>query len=154
MSSIDRDTLNRIIGNSQEREVESQRQFDRTVSRLTGHNPDMIDRYHTTPQPGNGPGTYQPKATATGKDLVSLYIPETAFRTGDWQDFQRARDAAINWLRSHRYEVVNGGALCWGTAFSLAEEPISYRDADGKGWFSCSLTTERDFRLACIKSRG
>lgn len=146
-------TVDRLLANSQEREVQIEQRYQDTISRITGHPEDMVSRYTATPQPGHGPGTYQPRAQATGRDMVSLFIPQTAF-DGTWKDFQRARDAAINWLRSHRYEVVNGGALCWGTAFSLAEEPISYRDADGKGWFSCSLTTERDFRLACVRCRG
>ena len=153
MSSIDRDTLNRIIGNSQEREVESQRQFDRTVSRLTGHNPDMIDRYHTTPQPGNGPGTYQPRAKATGRDMVSLFIPQTAF-DGTWQDFQRARDKAIDWLRSHRYQVEDGQKLCWGPSFDLDSIPLAFRDGSGTTWLNCSLTSEREFLVAKVQARA
>lgn len=153
MSSIDRDTLSRIIGNSQERDVISQRQFNQTVSRLTVRNPDIIDRYRTTPQPGRGPGKYQPRAKATGRDMVSLFIPQTAF-DGTWQDFQRARDKAIDWLRSHRYQVEDGQKLCWGPSFDLDPAPFAYRDGSGTTWLNCAITGERDFLAAKVQARA
>lgn len=153
MSSIDRDTLNRIIGTAQERDAVSQRQFDQTVSRLTGHNPDMIDRYTATPQPGHGPGTYQPRARATARDTVSLFVPQTAF-DGSWADFRRAAGEAINWLRSHRYQVEDGQKLCWGPAFDLDPAPLAYRDGIGTVWYNAAIDQEQDFLQARIKARS
>lgn len=142
--------LNRVIGNSQQQEAEHQRQLDNTIARLTSRSPDVADSYRTTPQPGHGPGMYQPRARATGKDVVSLFIPDSAFKSGDWQDFQRARDKAIDWLRSNRSSVENGGTLCWGPAFELDSSPLSYRDSDGTNWFNCSIDREQDFLRARV----
>ena len=150
MSKIDQSTLTRLLGNSLQQEVESQQRMDATVARIIGSSQTVADSYRTTPQPGHGPGTYQPRARATGKDVVSLFIPDSAFKSGDWQDFQRARDKAIDWLRSNRSSVENGGTLCWGPAFELDSSPLSYRDSDGTNWFNCSIDREQDFLRARV----
>ena len=153
MSNIDKDLYNRLISNSLTQQAESQRALDRTIARLTSRSPDVADSYRTAPQPGHGPGMYQPRARATGKDVVSLFIPDSAFKSGDWQDFQRARDQAISWLRSHKYAVEQGQKLCWGPAFGLDAEPLSYQDTDGVSWYNASIDTEPDFQLARLHSR-
>lgn len=146
--------LERITGDTQRQEVEAQRRLDNTINRLAGRNPDIIDRYQTTPQPGHGPGAYQPRAKATGRDVVSLFIPETAFKSGDWQSFQKARDQAIDWLRSHRYQVEDGQKLCWGPSFDLDPAPFAYRDGSGTTWLNCAITGERDFLAAKVQARA
>lgn len=154
MSKIDQSTLTRLLGNSLQQAVESQRQLDATIARLTGQEcPTVVDQYKVTSRPGHGPGTYTPQARATGRDLVSLFIPDAAFKPGDWQDFQRAASEAISWLRSNRYQVEQGGALCHGPAFGLDPEPLSCRDSNGIVWFNASIEREQDFQLARIKSR-
>ncbi|WP_297240515.1 hypothetical protein [uncultured Flavonifractor sp.] len=153
MSKIDENTLTRLLGNSLQREVESQQRMDATVARIIGSGPAVIDQYKAAPQPGHGPGTYQPRARASGKDVVSLFIPETSFKAGDWRDFQRAASEAINWLRHNRYQVEEGQKLCWGPAFGLDPEPLSYRDGSGTIWFNAAIEQEQDFQLARIKSR-
>lgn len=144
--------LNRVIGNSQQQEAEHQRQLDNTIARLTARSPDVADSYRTTPQPGHGPGRYTPQARATGRDMVSLFVPDTAF-DGTWVDFRRARDEAIAWLRANRYAVVDSQKLCWGPAFGLDAEPLSYQDTDGVSWYNASIDTEPDFQLARLHSR-
>ena len=153
MSNIDKDLYNRLISNSLTQQAESQRALDRTIARLTSRSPDVADSYRTAPQPGPGPGGYQPRARATNKDTVALFVPDTSFKAGDWQDFQRARDKAIDWLRSNRSSVENGGTLCWGPAFGLDAEPLSYQDTDGVSWYNASIDTEPDFQLARLHSR-
>lgn len=153
MSNIDKDLYNRLISNSLTQQAESQRALDRTIARLTSRSPDVADSYRTAPQPGHGPGGYQPRARATNKDTVALFVPDTSFKAGDWQDFQRARDKAIDWLRSNRSSVENGGTLCWGPAFGLDAEPLSYQDTDGVSWYNASIDTEPDFQLARLHSR-
>lgn len=153
MGSIDKNMYNRMIGNSLTQQAESQRALDRTIERLTASSPAVTDQYKTAPQPGHGPGRYTPQARATGRDVVSLFIPDSAFKPGDWQDFQRAASEAISWLRSNRYQVEQGGALCHGPAFGLDAEPLSYRDSNGIVWFNASIEREQDFQLARIKSR-
>ena len=143
--------LNRVIGNSQQQEAEHQRQLDNTIARLTASSPDVADSYRTTPQPGHGPGRYTPQAKATNKDTVALFVPQSAF-DGTWQGFQQARDKAISWLRSNRSSVENGGTLCWGPAFALDPEPLSYRDTDGVNWYNCSIDTEQDFLRARVSA--
>ena len=152
MSNIDKDLYNRLISNSLTQQAESQRALDRTIARLTSRSPDVADSYRTAPQPGHGPGGYQPRARATNKDTVALFVPDTSFKAGDWQDFQRARDKAIDWLRSNRSSVENGGTLCWGPAFALDPEPLSYRDTDGVSWYNCSIDTEQDFLRARVSA--
>lgn len=146
------EVMDNYINNTLKEEAEKQRQLDAFVRRLTARSPDVTDKYKAAPQPGHGPGTYQPKARATGKDVVSLFIPDSAFKSGDWQDFQRARDKAIDWLRSNRSSVENGGTLCWGPAFGLDPEPLSYRDTDGVSWYNCSIDTEQDFLRARVSA--
>lgn len=153
MSNIDKDLYNLLISNSLTQQAESQRALDRTIARLTSRSPDVADSYRTAPQPGHGPGGYQPRARATNKDTVALFVPDTSFKAGDWQDFQRARDKAIDWLRSNRSSVENGGTLCWGPAFGLDAEPLSYQDTDGVSWYNASIDTEPDFQLARLHSR-
>lgn len=148
------EVMDNYINNTLKEEAEKQRQLDSTIARLTNRSPDVADSYRTAPQPGHGPGTYQPRARATGKDVVSLFIPDSAFKSGDWQDFQRARDKAIDWLRSNRSSVENGGTLCWGPAFGLDPEPLSYRDSNGIVWFNASIEREQDFQLARIHARA
>lgn len=151
MSSIDKEGLYaRLIGNSLTQEAEKQRQLDAFVERMIARNPDVVDSYQTTPQPGHGPGTYTPQARATGRDLVSLFIPDSAFKSGDWQDFQRAASEAVDWLRRNRYQVEDGQKLCWGPAFELDTEPLSYRDSSGTTWFNCGITEEMDFLQARV----
>lgn len=154
MSSIDKGLYDRLIGNSLTQQAESQRELDSTIARLTSRSPDVADSYRTAPQPGHGPGMYQPRARATGKDVVSLFIPDSAFKSGEWQDFQRARDKAIDWLRSNRSSVENGGTLCWGPAFGLDPEPLSYRDTDGVSWYNASIEDEATYQLARIHARA
>ena len=69
MSSIDKGLYDRLIGNSLTQQAESQRELDSTIARLTSRSPDVADSYRTAPQPGHGPGMYQPRARATGKDV-------------------------------------------------------------------------------------
>lgn len=154
MSKIDQSTLTRLLGNSLQQEVESQQRMDATVARIIGSSQTVADSYRTTPQPGHGPGTYQPRARASGKDLVSLFIPDTAFTAGDWQDFQRAASEAIDWLRRNRYQVEDGQKLCWGPAFGLDPEPLSYRDTDGVSWYNASIEDEATYQLARIHARA
>ncbi|MBM6887695.1 hypothetical protein [Pseudoflavonifractor phocaeensis] len=146
------EVMDNYINNTLKEEAEKQRQLDAFVRRMTSRSPDVADQYKVAPQPGHGPGTYQPRARATGKDVVSLFIPDSAFKSGDWQDFQRARDKAISWLRSHKYAVEEGQKLCWGPAFELDSSPLSYRDSDGVNWFNCGITEETDFWQARISA--
>lgn len=147
------DTLQRLIGNSLKREEEAERSMQATIDRIIGSGTQAtIDRLtgRKAPQPGNGPGTYRPKARATGKDTVALFIPSTAFKSGDWRGFQRARDRAIDWLKGHRHQVEDGQALCWGPAFDLDPKPLSYRDSTGTLWFNCSISTEQAYYRARV----
>ena len=148
------EVMDNYINNTLKEEAEKQRQLDAFVRRLTSRSPDVADSYRTAPQPGHGPGMYQPRARATGKDVVSLFIPDSAFKSGEWQDFQRARDKAIDWLRSNRSSVENGGTLCWGPAFGLDPEPLSYRDTDGVSWYNSSIEDEATYQLARIHARA
>ena len=144
--------VERYLRNALTKEAEAQRRLDDTITRLTSRSPDVADQYKAAPQPGHGPGTYQPRARATGKDVVSLFIPETSFKSGDWQDFQQTRDKAISWLRGHKYAVEDGQKLCWGPAFELDSSPLSYRDSDGVNWFNCGITEETDFLRARVSA--
>lgn len=150
MSNIDKGLYDRLIGNSLTQQAESQRALECTIERLTASSPAVTDQYKAAPQPGHGPGRYTPQARASGKDLVSLFIPDTAFKSGDWQDFQRAASEAVDWLRHNRSSVENGGTLCWGPAFDLDPEPLSYRDSSGTVWFNCVITEEMDFWQARV----
>ena len=154
MSKIDQSTLTRLLGNSLQQEVESQQRMDATVARIIGSSQTVADSYRTTPQPGHGPGTYQPRARATNKDTVALFVPDTAFKSGDWQDFQRAASEAIDWLRRNRYQVEDGQKLCWGPAFGLDPEPLSYRDTDGVSWYNAAIEDELTYQLARIHARA
>lgn len=151
MGSIDKNMYNRLIGNSLRQEVESQQRMDATIARITGSSQTIADYYQTTPQPGHGPGRYTPQARATNKDTVALFVPQSAF-DGTWQDFQRARDQAISWLRSHKYAVVDSQKLCWGPAFALDSSPLAYRDDTGRAWFNCSIDGEQDFLRARVSA--
>lgn len=144
--------VERYLRDTLTQEAEAQRRLDDTITRLTSRSPDVADQYKTAPQPGHGPGTYQPRARATNKDTVALFVPDTSFKAGDWQDFQRARDQAISWLRSHKYAVEEGQKLCWGPAFDLDSSPLSYRDSDGTNWFNCSIDREQDFLRARVSA--
>lgn len=143
------EVMDNYINNTLKEEAEKQRQLDATIARITGSSQTVADSYRTTPQPGHGPGTYQPRAKATNKDTVALFVPQSAF-DGTWQGFQQARDKAISWLRSNRSSVENGGTLCWGPAFELDSSPLSYRDSDGTNWFNCGITEETDFWQARV----
>ena len=145
--------LNRVIGNSQQQETEHQRELDRTIERLTASSPAVTDQYKATPQPGHGPGTYQPRARATARDTVALFVPQSAF-DGTWPGFQEAASAAISWLRSNRYQVEQGGALCHGPAFDLDPEPLSYRDTGGVSWYNAAIGVEPTYQLARIHARA
>lgn len=146
------EVMDNYINNTLKEEAEKQRQLDAFVRRMTSRSPDVTDQYKVAPQPGHGPGTYQPRARATNKDTVALFVPDTSFKAGDWQDFQRARDKAISWLRSHKYAVEEGQKLCWGPAFGLDPEPLSYRDTDGVSWYNCSIDTEQDYLRARVSA--
>lgn len=146
-------TLQRLIGNSLKREEEAERSVQATIDRIIGDSAQAtIDRLtgRRAPQPGNGPGTYRPKAKATGKDTVALFIPATSFKSGDWRDFQRARDRAISWLKGHRYQVEDGQAMCQGATFDLDPKPLSYRDSTGTLWFNCSISAEQEYYRARV----
>ncbi len=146
--------VERYLRNTLTQEAEAQRRLDDTITRLTSRSTDVADQYKAAPQPGHGPGRYTPQARATGRDMVSLFIPDTAFKGGDWKDFKRARDKAIDWLRSNRSSVENGGTLCWGPAFGLDPEPISYRDTDGVSWYNAAIEDEPTYQLARIHARA
>ncbi|OUO32044.1 hypothetical protein [Flavonifractor sp. An306] len=148
------EVMDNYINNTLKEEAEKQRQLDAFVRRMTSRSPDVTDQYKVAPQPGHGSGTYQPRARATGKDVVSLFIPETSFKSGDWQDFQQTRDKAISWLRGHKYAVEDGQKLCWGPAFELDPEPLSYRDTDGVSWYNASIEDEATYQLARIHARA
>ncbi|OUO37872.1 hypothetical protein [Flavonifractor sp. An306] len=150
MSKIDQSTLTRLLGNSLQQEVESQQRMDATVARIIGSGPAVTDQYKIAPQPGHGPGMYQPRARATGQDLVSLFIPADSFDVLEYKDFQRARDQAISWLRSHRYQVEDAQKLCWGPSFELDSSPLAYRDDTGRAWYNCSIDTEQDYLRARV----
>ena len=146
MSKIDQSTLTRLLGNSLQQEVESQQRMDATVARIIGSSPAVTDQYKTTPQPGHGPGKYQPRAIATSRDLISLHIPATSF-DGSWSGFAQARDKAIAWLRHNRSQVING-CMCLGAGFDLDPEPLAFRDDKAQLWYNCAIDTEADFWLA------
>lgn len=146
-------TLERITGDTRRKEIETEQRYQATISRLTGHPEDMVSRYTAAPQPGHGPGKYQPRAQATGRDVVSLFVPEEAF-DGSWSDFRRATREAIQWLRENRQCVERGGALCHGPAFELDPSPLAYRDSTGKRWFNASIDRERDFYAAKVQARA
>ena len=146
------EVMDNYINNTLKEEAEKQRQLDAFVRRMTSRSPDITDQYKAAPQPGHGPGTYQPRARATGKDVVSLFIPADSFDVLEYKDFQRARDQAISWLRSHKYAVEQGQKLCWGPAFDLDPEPLSYRDTDGVSWYNCSIDTEQDYLRARVSA--
>ncbi|MBM6976427.1 hypothetical protein [Intestinimonas butyriciproducens] len=142
------------INNTLAEAAAAQERLDSTIAQLTARSPDVTDQYKAAPQPGHGPGTYQPRARATNKDTVALFVPDTSFKAGDWQDFQRARDQVISWLRSHRYQVEDAQKLCWGPAFGLDPEPISYRDTDGVSWYNAAIEDEPTYQLARIHARA
>ena len=142
------------INNTLAEAAAAQERLDSTIAQLTARSPDVTDQYKAAPQPGHGPGTYQPRARATNKDTVALFVPDTSFKAGDWQDFQRARDQTISWLRSHRYQVEDAQKLCWGPAFGLDPEPISYRDTDGVSWYNAAIEDEPTYQLARIHARA
>ena len=144
------EVMDNYINNTLKEEAEKQRQLDAFVRRLTASSPDVADSYRTTPQPGHGPGMYQPRARATGQDLVSLFIPADSFDVLEYKDFQRARDQAISWLRSHRYQVEDAQKLCWGPSFELDSSPLAYRDDTGRAWYNCSIGTEQDYLRARV----
>lgn len=141
------------INNTLAEAAAAQERLDSTIARLTARSPDVTDQYKAAPQPGHGPGRYTPQARATNKDTVALFVPQSAF-DGTWQDFQRARDQAISWLRSHRYQVEDAQKLCWGPAFGLDPEPLSYRDTDGVSWYNASIEDEATYQLARIHARA
>lgn len=144
--------LERITGATRHKEIDEQKRLDATIARITGSSQTIADYYQTAPQPGHGPGRYTPQARATGRDMVSLFVPDTAF-DGTWVDFRRARDEAIAWLRANRYAVVDSQKLCWGPAFDLDDSTLSYRDSSGTAWYNAAIEREQDFQLARIKSR-
>ena len=144
------EVMDNYIANALKTEEDSQRRLDSTIARLTSRSPDVTDQYKVAPQPGHGPGTYQPRARATGQDLVSLFIPADSFDVLEYKDFQRARDQAISWLRSHRYQVEDAQKLCWGPSFELDSSPLAYRDDTGRAWYNCSIDTEQDYLRARV----
>lgn len=141
------------INNTLAEAAAAQERLDSTIARLTARSPDVTDQYKVAPQPGHGPGTYQPRAWATNKDTVALFVPQSAF-DGTWQGFQQARDKAISWLRGHKYAVEDGQKLCWGPAFELDPEPLSYRDTGGVSWYNAAIGVEPTYQLARIHARA
>ena len=144
--------VERYLRNALTKEAEAQRRLDDTIARLTSRSTDVADQYKTAPQPGHGPGRYTPQARATGRDMIALFIPDTAFKAGDWQDFRQARDKAISWLRSHKYAVVDSQKLCWGPAFDLDDSTLSYRDSSGTAWYNAAIEREQDFLRARVSA--
>lgn len=144
--------VERYLRNTLTQEAEAQRRLDDTITRLTSRSTDVADQYKTTPQPGHGPGTYQPRAIATSRDLISLHIPATSF-DGSWSGFEQARDKAIAWLRHNRSQVING-CMCLGAGFDLDPEPLAFRDDKAQLWYNCAIDTEADFQLARLHSRA
>ncbi|MBM6721938.1 hypothetical protein [Pseudoflavonifractor phocaeensis] len=140
------EVMDNYINNTLKEEAEKQRQLDAFVRRMTSRSPDVADQYKATPQPGHGPGTYQPRAIATSRDLISLHIPATSF-DGSWSGFAQARDKAIAWLRHNRSQVING-CMCLGAGFDLDPEPLAFRDDKAQLWYNCAIDTEADFWLA------
>lgn len=143
--------VERYLRNTLTQEAEAQRRLDDTI-RLRSRSTDVADQYKTTPQPGHGPGTYQPRAIATSRDLISLHIPATSF-DGSWSGFEQARDKAIAWLRHNRSQVING-CMCLGAGFDLDSEPLAFRDDKAQLWYNCAIDTEADFQLARLHSRA
>ena len=143
--------VERYLRNTLTQEAEAQRRLDDTI-RLRSRSTDVADQYKTTPQPGHGPATYQPRAIATSRDLISLHIPATSF-DGSWSGFEQARDKAIAWLRHNRSQVING-CMCLGAGFDLDSEPLAFRDDKAQLWYNCAIDTEADFQLARLHSRA
>ena len=138
-------TIERLCANNQ---AEQEQELQATIDRLTAG----MDTYTATidrltgggrPTPGHGPGKYTPQARATGRDMVSLFVPDTAF-DGSWKDFRRARDEAIAWLRANRYAVVDSQKLFWGPSFELDPDPLSYRQGQTV-WYNCCIDQELDY---------
>lgn len=143
-------TIERLCANNQaEQERELQATIDRLCADRSGGQATINWLTGGSRAPGYGPGRYTPQAKATNKDTVALFVPQSAF-DGTWQGFQQARDKAIDWIRSNRSSVENGGTLCWGPAFELDSSPLSYRDSDGTNWFNCGITEETDFWQARV----
>ena len=148
--------LERALGPSIEADIAAERRLQSTVARMCQDSAQStFDRLtgRTAPKPGNGPNTYRPLARATQRDIVALFVPDTSFRGGDWPSFQQAAQAAIDWLRSHRYTVEGGGVLCHGDSFSLDSEPLVYRDTKGQLWFNAAIDNQHDLLVAQVKAR-
>lgn len=145
--------VERYLRNTLTQQAESQRALDRTIERLTASSPAVTDQYKAAPTPGHGPGRYTPQARATGRDTVALFVPQSAF-DGTWTGFQEAASEAVDWLRRNRYQVEDGQKLCWGPAFGLDPEPISYRDTGGVSWYNAAIEDEPTYQLARIHARA
>lgn len=145
--------LERITGATRHKEIDEQKRLDATIARITGSSQTVADSYRTTPQPGHGLGKYQPRARATGRDTVALFVPQSAF-DGTWTGFQEAASEAVDWLRRNRYQVEDGQKLCWGPAFELDPEPLSYRDTGGVSWYNAAIGDEPTYQLARIHARA
>lgn len=146
-------TIERLCANNQaEQERELQATIDRLCADRSGGQATINWLTGGSRAPGYGPGTYTPQARATGRDMVSLFVPDTAF-DGTWVDFRRARDEAIAWLRANRYAVVDSQKLCWGPSFELDTEPLSYWQGQTV-WYNCAIGREQDYWRARVAAHS
>lgn len=137
-NKIVQDTIDRVLADDQRQEIETMKAIADMINRNTnnGGYQDTVNRLA-----GNAGGV-EPLATATARDQVLLFVPASGFN-GTWDGFERARQEAINWLCSHRFQVIDNHLL--GQAFQLDREPLTYRDAAGGWWFNAAISTETDF---------
>lgn len=134
-------TIARALGQQRQEQVDAYRQMQSTINRALGGQPDptaTIRRCIGSDMPDT-----PPRAKATGRDVLSLFIPATSW-DGSWQGYEVARDRAIAWVRRNRTQIVNG-SLCCGPSFMLDPAPKSYRDYDGTLWINCSIQDEYDY---------
>lgn len=139
-NKIVQDTIDRVLADDQQREVDTMR----AISALIDRNTDNGYRNTVNRLAGNA-GVTEPLATATARDQVLLFVPASGFN-GTWDGFEEARKAAINWLCGHRFKVIDGHLL--GQAFRLDPEPLTYRDAAGNWWYNAGIDAETDFYRA------
>ena len=135
------ETVARALGQQHQEQVDAYRQMQETISRALGGQPDPT----TTIRRCIGadiPDT-PPRAKATGRDVLSLFIPATSW-DGSWESYQAARDKAVAWVRRNRTQIVDGH-LCCGASFALDPQPSAYRDDDGTLWINCSIQDEYDY---------
>lgn len=135
------ETVARALGQQYQEQVDAYRQMQETIGRALRGQPDPTTTIRRCI--GRDIPDTPPRATATGKDVLSLFIPATSW-DGSWEGFQTKRDAAIGWVRRNRTQIVNG-SLCCGPSFMLDPAPKSYRDCDGTLWINCSIQSESDY---------